>query len=131
LDVVDSFISSIIIGLISRSIMASIFKRIFMNKTQYSQTIAIAKSPVIETMPSIQTVLQLSRTVAVSTAVCESSFSTLKRILTPHRLSMLLQRKADLILISFEKKIARGVQTDQKLLRKFSDAGPCRRLQLY
>ena len=102
-----------------------------MNKTQYSQTIAIAKSPVIETMPSIQTVLQLSRTVAVSTAVCESSFSTLKRILTPHRLSMLHQRKADLILISFEKKIARDVQTDQKLLRKFSDAGPCRRLQLY
>jgi hypothetical protein len=105
-------------------------KRFFMNKTEYSQTTAIAKSPVIETMPNIQTVLELSHTVAVSTAICGSSFSTLKKILHPHRLSM-LQKKADLILISFEKKIAREVQSDEKLVRRFWDAGPCRRLQLY
>jgi len=62
-------------------------------------------------MPGVQRIIQLSRVIAVSTAACESSFSTLKRVLTPHRILMLHSRKADLILISYERELA-GSMTD-------------------
>ena len=68
----------------------------------------------------------------LSTAVCESSFSSLKRILTPHRMSMLHTRKADLIVIAFERQLARQMQSDGQLVRRFWDAASGRRrLQLY
>lgn len=94
---------------------------------------SVAHSPILETMPCVSCVIELSRTVAVSTAVCESSFSCLKRVLTPHRMSMIHKRKADLILISFERQIARKVQADGQLVRRFWDSGPDgrRRLQLF
>ena len=78
----------------------------------YRDAKSVAHSAIIETMPCVSRVIELSRTVAVSTAVCESSFSCLKRVLTPHRMSMIHKRKADLILISFERQIARKVQAD-------------------
>lgn len=109
-------------------------KRFFGNrKALYCDAKVIAQSPVIETMPSVRNIIELSRTIAVSTAVCESSFSCLKRILTPHRLSMLHKRKADLILISFERLLARKLQTSGELVRHFWDSGPNgrRRLQLF
>jgi hypothetical protein len=79
-------------------------------------------------MPTIQSVIHLART--ISTAVCESSFSSLKRILTPHRMSMLHTRIADLI--AFERQLARQMQSDGQLVRRFWDAASGRRrLQLY
>lgn len=65
------------------------------NKTDFPDITVIVKSPVIQSMPSVLTVMHLAMTIAVSTAVNESSFSCLKRILTPHRMSMLHQRKTD------------------------------------
>ena len=102
-------------------------------KEQYCDAKAIAHSTVVETMPSVKVIFDLSRTIAVSTSVCESSFSCLKRIVTPHRLSMLHKRKADLILISFERQLAIQVQCDGQLLRRFWESGPDgrRRLQLF
>lgn len=101
------------------------------NKTDFPDITAIVKSPVIQSMTSVLAVLHLAMTIAVSTAVNESSFSCLKRILTPHRMSMLHQRKADLILVSFERQLAKRVRSDgQALLRRFSDCGR-RRLQLF
>jgi hypothetical protein len=38
-------------------------------------------------------------------------------------MSMLHQRKADLILISFERRVAQRVHSDGQLLRRFSDCG--------
>lgn len=109
-------------------------KRFFgTRKALYCDAKAIAQSAVIETMPSVRNIIELSRTIAVSTAVCESSFSCLKRVLTPHRLSMLHKRKADLILISFERLFARKLQTSGELVRRFWDSGPNgrRRLPLF
>ena len=79
---------------------------------KYCDSKAIAQSSVISSMPTVQRIIQLSRTIAVSTAACESSFSTLKRVLTPHRMSMLHNRKADLILISCEREVASNIRSD-------------------
>jgi len=57
-------------------------RRFFTDKN-YSDAKAITQSLVISSMPSVQRIVQLSRTIAVSTAACEFSFSTLKRVPTP------------------------------------------------
>jgi len=89
------------------------------NKTEITE---VTKSPVIQSMDSVMAVIQLARTVAVSTADNESSFSCLKRILmlTPHQVSMMHERKADLILIAFKRQIAKRIHSDgNNLLRHF------------
>jgi hypothetical protein len=93
----------------------------------------IQRSSASEAMPSVRHIISISRTIGVSTARCESSFSTLKRILTPQRCSMLHKRKADLVLISFEKDLATKIQCSESLLRRFWESGPKekRRLQLF
>ena len=66
---------------------ANVANRYFIkHKTVYTDKKMIAQSSAIEGMPTIQNAIHLARTIAVSTAVCESSVSYLKRILTPHRL---------------------------------------------
>lgn len=107
--------------------------RRFFTNNNYDNVQAIAQSSIIRSMPTVQGVIQLSRTIAVSTAACESSFSTLKRVLTPHRMSMLHSRKADLMIISFERDIADKINSDGELLRRIWNSGPDgrRRLQLY
>ena len=100
------------------------------NIKDFTDESALVKSPVIQSMPTVLSLLHLAKTIAVSTAVNESAFSCLKRVLTPYRMSMLHQRKADLILISFEKRLAKRVQSDGQLLRRFWDSGR-RRLQIF
>ena len=100
------------------------------NIKDFTDESALMKSPVIQSMPTVLSLLHLAKTIAVSTAVNESAFSCLKRVLTPYRMFMLHQRKADLILISFEKRLAKRVQSDGQLLRRFWDSGR-RRLQLF
>ena len=95
----------------------------FENKSDFPDITAIVKSPVIQSMASVLAVLHLAITIAVSTAVNESSFSCLKRISTPHRMSMLHHLKADLILVSFEHQLAKRVHIDGQLLRRFADCG--------
>jgi hypothetical protein len=60
--------------------------RRFFTNNNYDDVQAIAQSSVIHSMPTFQRIMQLSRTIAVSTAACQSSFSTLKRVLSPHRM---------------------------------------------
>lgn len=104
----------------------------FENKNKCVDAKLISTSTVMEAMPSIKKIFDLTRTIAVSTATCESSFSSLKRILTPQRMSMLHARKADLVLISFGNKLAKKLQSDGDglLLRRFWEAGN-RQLPLY
>jgi hypothetical protein len=87
-------------------------------------------------MPTVQRIMQLSRTIAVSTAARESSFSSPNQVLSPHRmsiLSMLHSRMADLMIISFERDIAGKIKSDGELLRRIWNSGPegRRQLQLY
>lgn len=48
-----------------------------------------------------------------STASCESSFSTLARILTPFRRTMLHERKKSLVLLAHEKAITHELDMDE------------------
>ncbi|XP_045917077.1 uncharacterized protein LOC123978021 [Micropterus dolomieu] len=56
-------------------------------------------------MPSVMTALKHALTFGASTALCENT--TLKKILTEHRLSMLHRRKANLIKLAFEKDLTK------------------------
>uniref|UniRef100_A0A8C9YYB0 TTF-type domain-containing protein n=1 Tax=Sander lucioperca TaxID=283035 RepID=A0A8C9YYB0_SANLU len=86
----------------------------------------------LEAMPSVMTALKHALTFGASTALCENSFSTLKNILTDHRLSMLHRRKANLIKLAFEKDLTKKFREEWKdsLLRRFHSAAK-RRLPLY
>ena len=66
-------------------------------------------------------------TIGVSSATCESTFSTLNRVLIPHRQSMTHARKAALVILAFEKQMTNDIDLD-KLINNF--AKNTRRLQL-
>lgn len=52
-------------------------------------------------------------TIGISTATCENSFSTLARVLRPHRKSMTHSRKASLVLLAFEKMLCKDIDFDE------------------
>ena len=56
-------------------------------------------------------------TFGCSTAVCESSFSTLARIDSPHRRSMTHTRQRNLVLLAFEKSRTSGIELDELVVR--------------
>jgi hypothetical protein len=55
--------------------------------------------------------------------------STLSRILTPYRRSMLQERKANLIILAHEKELTNGIQPES-FLKNFNQQ-KTRRLQLW
>jgi len=66
-------------------------------------------------------------TIGVSTATCENTFSTLTRVLRPHRQSMTHERKAALVVLAYEKKLTNEIDMEE-LVNNF--AKQTRRLQL-
>lgn len=62
----------------------------------------------LEAMPTVMTALKHALSFGASTALCENSFSTLKNVLTEHRLSMLHRCKANLIKLAFVKDLSSG-----------------------
>jgi hypothetical protein len=82
-----------------------------------------------DAFPSVYRLFATAVSVGASTATCESSFSTLSRILSPYRRSMLHTRKANLILLAFERQFTQAIQ-EEPFLRRFNK-GHNRRLQLY
>ena len=78
-------------------------------------------------------ILRLVLTFGATSATCKGTFSTLTRILTPYRRSMLHQRKADLVLLAFEHDLTEKLlseTTTDKVMRKFCGCGSGRRLPL-
>jgi len=59
-------------------------------------------------------------TFGASAATCENSFSTLTRILSPARRSMLQTRMKDLVLLAFEREITSTISSDE-LFAKFRE----------
>ena len=51
--------------------------------------------------------------IGVSSASCESSFSTLSRVLTPYRRTMLHERKRNLVILAHEKSITNTIDMDE------------------
>ena len=86
----------------------------------------------LEAMPSVITALKHALTFGASTALCENSFSTLKNVFSDHRQSMLHKRKANLILLAFEKDLTKKFRSKWRdiVLRRFHSVAN-RRLPLY
>lgn len=87
---------------------------------------------VFTAMPQVFAAFKQAMTFGASTAMCENSFSTLKRVFSDHRRSMLHGRKANLIRLAFENDLTRKFNGEWRevLLRRFNAASN-RRLQLY
>ena len=71
--------------------------------------------PFSDGFPLLVKVLAMLLTFGVSTAVCESSFSALTRILTPFRRSMMQRRLSNLVLLAFEKDLTANLDHDSFL----------------
>ena len=95
-------------------------------------TLSVLRDPVIcKGTPSVRKVLSVALTFGASSSTCESTFSTLSRILTAYRRSMLHPRKANLVVLAFEHDLTAGLlQKKEVILRKFNDMSN-RRLQLF
>ena len=79
-----------------------------------------------EAFPNIYSLYAGACTIGMSTATCENSFSALTRILNPRRRSMTHQRKSELVLLAFEKKLTCSLDLD-KFLAKFKLSNLSRR----
>lgn len=70
-----------------------------------------------DAFPSVYQLYAGALTIGVSTATCESSFSTLTRVLRPYRRSMGHERKTQLVLLAFEKALTLNIKFDDFLER--------------
>ena len=75
--------------------------------------------PLKAAFPDVYRIYAAALTIGVSTATCEASFSTLTRLLTPYRRSMMRTRKANLVLLSFQSQYISGVDLD-KFVQRFA-----------
>ncbi|XP_029636258.1 uncharacterized protein LOC115211744 [Octopus sinensis] len=81
-----------------------------------------------DAFPNVYPLYGAALTFGSSTATCESSFSTLTRIMTPFRRNMKHQRKPNLVILASLNKYKSSIEKDD-ILKSF--ALRCRRLQLY
>jgi len=82
-------------------------------------------------LPSVRDVLRLALSIGASSASCESSFSTLARVLTDYRRSVLHGSLARLVLLAFEQDLTSQVCKDKDGLLRMFDSMAHRRLQLF
>ena len=66
-----------------------------------------------EAFPVLHKLYITALVIGVSSASCESSFSTLSRVLTPYRHTMLPQRKRNLMILAQEKSITNTIDMDE------------------
>ena len=82
-----------------------------MKKLPKDSTLESATNAVVsfkDAFPNVYALYVGASTIGVSTATRENSFSALTRILHPRRRSMKHQRKAQLVLLAFEKSLTRN-----------------------
>ena len=85
--------------------------------------------PLREAFPELLKLLQISLTIAVSTAECERSFSCLKRIKHYLRSTMSEQRLVDLAVLSIEKELSQDLSLDE-IVDKFAAEDKNRKIML-
>ena len=78
--------------------------------------------------PDVYKMYASALTFGASSSVCEASFSSLKRVLTPYRRSMTHRRKSNLVMLAFMHKYTKEVDFEV-FLKRFSMSN--RRLQLF
>ena len=68
-----------------------------------------------DAFPELLKLLRISMTIAISTASCERSFSSLKRIKSYLRSTMSEQRLTDLAIISIERELSNSISLDEAI----------------
>ena len=63
--------------------------------------------------PALHKLYVTALVIGVSSASCESSFSTLARVLTPYRRTMLHDRKKNVVILAHEKCITNNLHLDE------------------
>lgn len=91
--------------------------------------IFVELAPLRNAFPTLLKLLQIVLTVAVSSASCERTFSSLKRIKTWLRTTMTEQRLTDLAINSIERDISSQLSTEQ-VLEEFAASDNNRRIIL-
>ena len=86
-------------------------------------------SPLRVAFPLLVKLIQLSLTIAVSTAQCEHSFSALKQIKSYLRSTMAQDRLVGLAVLSIEKDISKDLSLD-KVVDQFASRDKNRRIML-
>lgn len=66
-----------------------------------------------EAFPQLHKLYVTALVIGVSSASCESSFSTLSRVLTPYRRTMSHKRKSNLVILAHEKSITNNLDMDE------------------
>ncbi len=66
-----------------------------------------------EAFPQLHKLYVTALVIGVSSASCESSFSTLSRVLTPYRRTMSHKRKISLVILAHEKSITNNLDVDE------------------
>lgn len=82
-----------------------------------------------QAFPNVYNLLATCRVFGCSTAICESTFSSLTQLDRPQRQAMTSERQANLVLLHFEKDITNSIDS-LKLLQKFNTLVD-RKLQLF
>lgn len=71
--------------------------------------------PFKDAFPVLYSLYASAMTLGASTAICENSFSTLTRLLSPSRRSMLKERLSHLTLLAFEKHFTSSLRKEEFL----------------
>ena len=84
-------------------------------------------APLKSAFPTVVKLLQLDMTISVTSAKCERTFSTLKRVKTYLRSTMTEERLANLAVLSIERDITNALNLDE-VVSEISQS--CRRIVL-
>ena len=95
------------------------------------QNVIRVLTPVKAAFPHLISALQIALTVGVTSASCERTFSSLKRLKTYTRQSMLQSRMNSLAILTIEKDVVETLDLE-RVVTKFAslEFGRCRRLSL-
>ena len=113
----------------SLSMECAIAKRTLKYKTMKINDVLLELLPLREAFPELVKLLQISLTVAVTTAGCERSFSSLKRIKSYLHTTMSEQWLSDLATLSIERDLAARLSLDE-IVDKFAAEDKNRRIML-
>uniref|UniRef100_A0A8C4TJA3 HAT C-terminal dimerisation domain-containing protein n=1 Tax=Erpetoichthys calabaricus TaxID=27687 RepID=A0A8C4TJA3_ERPCA len=85
----------------------------FLDSTLLHPLAVMAGTVYKEAFPELHKLYVTALVIGVSSALCESSFSTLSQVLTPYRRTMLHKRKRNLVILAHKKSITNNLDMDE------------------
>ena len=98
-------------------------------KLDSTNDVFLSLLPLTEAYPNLVRLIRIALTIAVSTAQCERSFSTLRLIKNYLRSTMCEERLSDLAILSIEKEMCDKINVDE-VISEFGQVDRNRRIRL-